>query len=148
MNSMDKKATFDVIARFASTPLTAILPSLYPKLLEPISNRVSEGQQRAHFAVNRELITTYWHIGRDILERQSEQGWGTKVIDRLSSDLKDRKPGIKGFSPRNLKYMRLFAELWSSEALCNSLLHNCSGGITWFCWTSSTTNPRDFGTRK
>ncbi|GAA0195453.1 PDDEXK nuclease domain-containing protein [Glutamicibacter creatinolyticus] len=105
------------LARFASTPPAAGLPEWYPILLDSIGNRVSQGQSRAALAANRELIDTYWHIGRDILARQSEQGWGTKVIDRLSADLRERFPGIKGFSPRNLKYMRSFAEAWPLRAI-------------------------------
>ena len=54
----------------------------------------------------------YWQIGRDILARQAEQGWGAKVIERLAHDLRTAFPNMKGFSPRNLKYMRAFAEAW------------------------------------
>lgn len=57
----------------------------------------------------------YWQIGRDILARQAEQGWGAKVIERLSQDLRAAFPEMKGFSPRNLKYMRAFAEAWPDE---------------------------------
>jgi hypothetical protein len=69
-------------------------------------------QQRATLAVNRELVLLYWQIGRDILARQAMQGWGAKVIDRLAHDLRIAFPEMKGFSPRNLKYMRAFAEAW------------------------------------
>ncbi|MFC7625026.1 YhcG family protein [Microlunatus sp. GCM10028923] len=65
--------------------------------------------------MNTELIKLYWQIGRDILDRQSEQGWGAKVIDRLSRDLREAFPEMKGFSPRNLKYMRSFAQAWPDE---------------------------------
>lgn len=54
----------------------------------------------------------YWQIGQDILARQAEQGWGAKVIEHLSHDLRAAFPEMKGFSPRNLKYMRAFAEAW------------------------------------
>jgi predicted nuclease of restriction endonuclease-like (RecB) superfamily len=63
-------------------------------------------------AVNRELVLLYWQIGRDILARQGEQGWGARVIERLAHDLRTAFPEMKGFSPRNLKYMRAFAEAW------------------------------------
>jgi len=62
--------------------------------------------------VNAELLQLYWRIGRDILARQAEQGWGAKVIDRLSHDLREEFPEMKGFSPRNLKYIRAFAQAW------------------------------------
>lgn len=60
--------------------------------------------------MNQEQIQLYWQIGRDILERQSLQGWGSKAIDRLAGDLKVSFPDMKGFSSSNLKYMRYFAE--------------------------------------
>jgi predicted nuclease of restriction endonuclease-like (RecB) superfamily len=53
----------------------------------------------------------YHHIGKDILVRQHHQGWGAKVIDRLAIDLASAFPDMKGFSSRNLKYMKVFAEL-------------------------------------
>jgi predicted nuclease of restriction endonuclease-like (RecB) superfamily len=57
-----------------------------------------------------EMILLYWQIRRDILERQNQQGWGAKVVDHLADDLRREFPGMKGFSPSNLKYMRRFAE--------------------------------------
>jgi len=58
------------------------------------------------------MILLYWDIGRIILDRQKSEGWGAKVIDRLSYDLKLAFPDMTGFSPRNLKYMRAFSESW------------------------------------
>ena len=59
----------------------------------------------------------YWQIGRDILGRQEHEGWGTKVIDRLAGDLRRAYPDMTGLSPRNLKYMRAFAEAWPDESI-------------------------------
>jgi len=53
------------------------------------------------------------HIGKSILEMQQNEGWGSKIIDKLSTDLKGAFPEETGFSPRNLKYMRKFAEAWA-----------------------------------
>lgn len=61
-------------------------------------------------AANAELVRLYWEIGRTIGERQTVEGWGAKVIDRLARDLKAVFPQMKGFSTSNLKYMRYFAE--------------------------------------
>jgi predicted nuclease of restriction endonuclease-like (RecB) superfamily len=58
----------------------------------------------------------YWDIGKQILENQHTEGWGAKVIDRLSHDLKVAFPDMNGFSPRNLKYMRKFAECWPDHS--------------------------------
>lgn len=97
---------------FPPTPSHFGLPAWYPELLDSVASRIATGRRRATAAVNRELILTYWAIGRDILDRQEQEGYGTKVIDRLSADLKERFADGKGFSPRNLKYMRKFAEAW------------------------------------
>ncbi len=90
-------------------------PPGYAALLKDIKERVRTAQVRAALAVNRELILLYWSIGRDILDRQKVEGWGTKVIERLAKDLGTEFPGIEGFSPRNLKYMRAFAEAWPEK---------------------------------
>lgn len=87
-------------------------PQGYADWLIDLKGRIHSAQQRATLAVNRELVWLYWQIGRDILARQAEQGWGAKVIDRLAHDLRAAFPDMKGFSPRNLKYMRAFAEAW------------------------------------
>lgn len=89
-----------------------VAPADYFSLLEEIKQRVHRAQVRASLAANGELIAMYWDIGRLILSRQAKEGWGTKVIDRLSADLQHAFPGRQGFSPRNLKYMRTFANAW------------------------------------
>lgn len=117
MNSNGNTAYSEEVVMFPSTPPTARLHSSYPTLLTPVSTSISRGQRRANLAINQELISTYWRSGHDNLERQPEQGWGAKGIDGLSADLKNGNPVTKAFSPRNLKYMRSFAEVWSSEAI-------------------------------
>jgi len=116
MYSEDRPSSSDDVLQFASTPPATALPDWYPKFLVSLSDCVSQGQRRASLVVNQELIKTHWHIRRDILDRQSQQGEGTKVIDRLSADLRQRYPDGKGSSPRNLKYIRSFAEAWPSAA--------------------------------
>lgn len=93
---------------------TAPSPDLkgYADWLADLKGRIHTAQQRAVLAVNRELVGLYWQIGRDILARQAEQGWGAKVIDRLATDLRAAFPQMKGFSRANLMYMRAFAEAW------------------------------------
>ncbi len=92
-------------------------PEGYGKWLEELKARIHTARQRATLAVNRELIKLYWQIGCDILARQAEQGWGAKVIDRLSHDLRTAFPEMKGFSRTNLMYMRAFAEAWPEEQI-------------------------------
>src|SRR6266568_5749801 len=86
-----------------------LIPSDYQAFLQSIKTRVQQAQLKALVAVNRELILLYWQIGRGILERQEQQGWGAGVIDQLSRDLHAAFPQMRGFSLRNLKYMRAFA---------------------------------------
>ena len=97
------------------------LPTGYPEFLQELKTRIRGAQIRAAFAVNRELILLYWSVGRDILVRQQAEGWGTKVIDRLAKDLQTEFPGVEGFSPRSLKYMRSFAEAWTEEPIVQQL---------------------------
>ena len=91
---------------------SALLPGDYQLWLATLKQRVRSAQQRAVLSVNRELVLLYWQIGRDILDRQQAQGWGAKVIDQLAGDLTTAFPDMKGFSRRNLLYMRSFAEEW------------------------------------
>lgn len=90
-------------------------PEGYADWLADLKTRIHSAQQRASLAVNRELVALYWHIGRDILARQAAQGWGAKVVERLSHDLRTAFPEMKGFSRSNLLYMRAFAEAWPDE---------------------------------
>jgi predicted nuclease of restriction endonuclease-like (RecB) superfamily len=91
------------------------LPAGYAALLAELKRRIRAAQLRAALSVNRDLVTLYWRIGRDILTRQTRESWGAKVIVRLSADLRRVSPEMTGFSPRNLKYMRAVAEAWDSE---------------------------------
>jgi predicted nuclease of restriction endonuclease-like (RecB) superfamily len=97
-------------------------PAGYSDWLAELKTRIHSAQQRATLAVNRELVLLYWQIGRDILVRQAEKGWGAKVIDRLAHDLRTAFPTMKGFSPRNLKYMRAFAEAWPDTEFVQAVL--------------------------
>ena len=97
-------------------------PAGYAAWLTELKIRIHTAQQRATLVVNRELVLLYWQIGRDILARQAEQGWGAKVIERLAEDLRLAFPEMKGFSPRNLKYMRAFAQAWPDEAIVQEAL--------------------------
>ncbi|HEY9879442.1 MAG TPA: PDDEXK nuclease domain-containing protein [Leptolyngbyaceae cyanobacterium] len=100
----------------------------YNTFLRNLKGRIRAAQIKAALAVNKELTLLYWQIGREILARQQEQGWGSKVIDRLSQDLKREFPDIKGFSSRNLKYMRAFADAYPDEQFVQEVLAQ----ITWY----------------
>ncbi len=82
----------------------------YNQLLSALKIRVATSRYKAALSVNKELILLYHHLGTQILDSQIKKGWGTKVIDQLSKDLRVEFPEMKGFSTRNLKYMRKFAQ--------------------------------------
>lgn len=100
----------------------------YEALLQSLKERIRTVQVRAALAVNRELVMLYWQIGREILSRQQQQGWGAQVIDKLAKDLQQEFPQIKGFSPRNLKYMRAFADAYPDELI----VQQAAAQIPWF----------------
>ena len=81
----------------------SLIPADYGVWLTGLKSRIAGAQHRAALAVNQELVQLYHHIGTEILERQTRQGWGAKVIDRLASDLREDFPETNGFSSRNLK---------------------------------------------
>lgn len=89
---------------------SAILPEDYAAWVASLKKRIFGARQKALLAANTEQIKLYHDIGREILDRQNRQGWGAKVIDRLSADLREAFPDMKGLSASNLKYMRFFAQ--------------------------------------
>ena len=100
----------------------------YDGFLRDLKQRIQTAQIKAAVAVNTELVLLYWSIGRDILTRQAEQGWGAKVVDKLSADLRREFPDMKGFSRTNLLYMRAFADAYPEEAIVQQV----AGQIPWF----------------
>ena len=94
----------------------------YRALLSELKDRIRSARLRASVAVNQELVELYWSIGRDILERQSDKGWGAKVIDRLAEDLRRDFPDMTGLSRRNLIYMRAFAEAFPDIEIVQQLV--------------------------
>ncbi|HEY9643685.1 MAG TPA: DUF1016 N-terminal domain-containing protein [Coleofasciculaceae cyanobacterium] len=97
--------------------LPSSMPLNYDRFLSDLKEQIRSAQVRASIAINRELILLYWQIGQSILEQQHQEGWGTKVIEQIAKDLAKAFPEMKGFSTRNLKYMRTFAEAYPDEAI-------------------------------
>ncbi len=106
---------------------TSLFPENYDDFFRSLKDRIRSAQLKAAIAVNQELILLYWQIGQEILQRQQAEGWGAKVIERLARDLKIEFPDMTGFSPRNLNYMRSFAEAYPDEAI----LHQLGAKIPW-----------------
>ena len=89
-----------------------VLPVDYTEVFGDIKERIQSERLRVTLAANVTMVLLYWDIGTVILNRQKQEGWGAKVIDRLSHDLKNAFPDMTGLSPRNLKYMRTFSDSW------------------------------------
>ncbi|MGE4349249.1 MAG: YhcG family protein [Candidatus Berkiella sp.] len=90
----------------------SIIDPFYTDLLEELKKRVASERYQAALQLNRGLVLLYYHIGTRIIKSQEEKGWGSKVINQLSKDLRSAFPDMKGFSPRNLNYMRRLAETY------------------------------------
>ncbi len=85
----------------------------YVHFLEKLTADIATTQLQAALAITKELTMLYWRIGTMLSEKIGDQGWGAKTIDRLASDLQSAFPDISGFSVRNLKYMRKFADCYT-----------------------------------
>ena len=94
-----------------------VVPTDYQAVLERLKECIRAERLRVTMSANSAMVLLYWDIGKTILERQQERGWGARIIDRLSHDLNAVFPDMSGFSPRNLKYMRAFAEAWPDRAI-------------------------------
>ena len=121
-------------ARRKSAPSPIVHQSgaqFYDRFVEGIKTRIRAAQIKSALAANAELVLHYWEIGRDILASQKREGWGAKVMDRLAADLQREFPKLSGYSARNLKYMRAFAQAWPDREIVHQLgaqipwKHNC-----------------------
>lgn len=100
------------IAKIVPRTNTGVSKGEYAKLLKNIKTDILQTQLKAALSVTKELTLLYWRIGKIIAEKMSAEGWGTKVVERLAHDLGNSFLGVAGFSIRNLKYMRKFADCY------------------------------------
>ena len=98
------------------------VPDGYAEWLTQLKADIRQAQTRAVLAVNAEMIMLYWRIGREIIGRQAAQGWGRGIIPKLAADLRAEFPGVKGFSARNLGYMKALAEAWPSTGILQRVI--------------------------
>jgi predicted nuclease of restriction endonuclease-like (RecB) superfamily len=115
----------------------------YISFLNDIKQDIRVSRVRAHLAVNKELILLYWRIGNGILERQKLLGWGSKVIEQLSQDLRAAFPEVGGFSKQNLWYMRQFATEYPGDTFIQQPI----GEIPWGHNIEIMTKVKDHDTR-
>lgn len=89
-----------------------ILEPEYQTFLADIKQHYRHAQLKAAYVVNHEMIQFYWQLGRLVIAKQTQTVWGSKFLEQLSKDLQTEFPGTTGFSVRNLKFMRQFAQLY------------------------------------
>jgi len=90
------------------------VPIGYREFLHEIKEKIRSAQLKAAIAASRELIQLYWDLGKDIVEKQEKEGWGSKVLERVAKDLQKDFPGIEGFSRTNIFRMRSFYLAYSN----------------------------------
>jgi len=135
-----------VVARKSSTVLSPAdpVPAGYGEWLTRLKADIRRSQTRALVRVNTEMIHLYWRIGRDILERQGQGGWGAKIVDRIAVDLRNEFTGVDGFSRTNLLYMRAFADAWTDEDFVQRVV----GQIPWGLNIELLTKLKDAASRR
>ena len=116
------KATDEVIIPVA--PIISEMSDTYLSFIDNIKNEIKKQRLSVVLSANASMICLYWNIGKAILNKQAEEGWGSKVIDRISKDINDAFPDMSGFSPRNIKYMRKFAEVWNDYEIMQRMGYN------------------------
>jgi predicted nuclease of restriction endonuclease-like (RecB) superfamily len=89
----------------------------YKEWLGDLKERIRQSQIKAAVRVNTEMLELYWSIGADIVERNAESKWGSKVLQNLSNDLRNELPTISGFSVTNLKYMKMIYEFYGTASI-------------------------------
>jgi len=99
---------------------------VYRSIFKELETKIRGARSRAVISVNKELVLLYWEIGSTILVHQTQKGWGAKIIDTLAKDLKKSFPNMKGFSSRNLKYMRQFAATYEDSVFVQEVLAQLS----------------------
>ncbi len=122
MSLKENKKDVTPDARFPVAPFKSEMPENYTSFLADIKQKVERNRIKAVLSANSAMVLLYWEIGHGILENQRKSAWGSKVIDRLAVDLHTGFPDMKGFSPRNLKYMRAFAAAWPDKSIVQRVI--------------------------
>jgi predicted nuclease of restriction endonuclease-like (RecB) superfamily len=123
-----QRGRVDRTVMFPVAPTLIDLPPDYAEWLGNLKQKIRAERLRVVLASNAAMVLLYWEIGQRVLEKQTLQGWGAKIIDRLAVDLRETFPEMKGFSPRNIKYMRAFAAAWQDREIVQAALAQ----LTWY----------------
>ena len=108
-----------------------LLPNGYAEWQKGIEQLIEISKLRTAISVNADTLTLYWKIGRSILQKQKEKGWGKKVIEQLSKDLSNKFPNDRGYSVRNLGYMKSFAQEYPDFPILQVPLAKLKGQAIW-----------------
>lgn len=108
--------------------MSKIINQEYANFLTELKQQVLTTRYNAVKVVNRQLVVLYHYIGSQILLRQQQFGWGNKVLEQLSRDLKSAFPNMTGFSLQNLKYMRKLAEVYTLDQIGQQLVDQLPWG--------------------
>ena len=107
---------------FPVAPNLSDMSGAYLEFIEEIKKEIQHQRLTVVLNANSSMICLYWHIGKEILQKQEKEGWGAKIIDRMSKDLKEAFPDMSGFSPRNIKYMRKLTGIILKKKGCLMIL--------------------------
>lgn len=121
-DSRKHRGEVDGTVMFPVAPTKVELPEEYASWLADLKTNIAQTRLKVILASNSAMVLLYWNIGQRILDKQKNQGWGARIIDRLALDLHKEFPEMKGFSPRNLKYMRAFAHAWPQIEIVQEVL--------------------------
>lgn len=98
------------------------LDSEYREWLLEVKKRYRNAQIKAAVKVNSEQLLFNWQLGRDLVLRRAEEKWGKGIVEQVSLGLQDAFPGVKGFSARNLWFMKQWYTFYSSKPEAASLI--------------------------
>lgn len=107
---------------FPVAPKLSEMSDSYLQFIEEVKSEIQRQRISVVLNANASMIHLYWNIGQAILQKQLDEGWGAKVIDRMAADIKASFPEMSGFSPRNIKYMRKFAECWPDYTIVQQVV--------------------------
>lgn len=108
-----------------------MLPEGYSEWRKNIEQLIEVSKLRTAISVNTSMLTLYWNIGKSILQKQKDSGWGKKIINQLSKDLSNRFPDDRGYSERNLRNMKRFAEAYPDFPILQVPLAKLQGQLIW-----------------
>ena len=113
---------------FPVAPNLSEMGDSYLQFIEEIKKEIQKQRVSVVMNANTSMICLYWNIGRAILKKQEEEGWGAKVIDRMSKDLKIAFPEMFGFLHVILSICANLPSAGWIMKLCNGSLHKYHGG--------------------